>query len=625
MPNGFTGKILRVDLTHRQIEMETHAEAFYRKYLGGKAMIAYYLLNELPRGIDAFDPQNILVFAPGPLTGAAVSGQGRNGVGAKSPLTNGFGNAEGGGYWGAELKRAGFDAIVVKGRADKPVYLWITPDQIEIRDASHLWGKTVGDAEDAIRAELNDPAIRTALIGPAGEQRVRFAAIVNDRSHVVGRTGLGAVMGSKNLKAIAVRAQPGKSQMHVANPAGVAAISKWMGSHLDLVAGLHDHGTARIVRSLHKSGGLPAYNFQQGHFDPHEKISGYTMSATILVKQDTCFACAVRCKRVVKVDASEYGSVDPRYGGPEYESIAALGSSEGIDDLIALAKANELGAAYGFDTISMGVAIAFAMECYERGILTAKETDGIDLRFGNARAMIQMVEKISRRDGFGNVLAEGVARAAQIIGRGAEEFAMHVHGQEIPMHEPRLKAGLGVGYAISPTGADHNHNLHDTVYTKDGDSVAQLRQLDPAIQPLPANDLSADKVRMVVANSNWMHFADSAVMCMFLPYSPQQLTELANAVTGWEASTSEYLRIGERAATLARLYNLREGWNARDDTLPKRFFQAFQSGPLAGQAYPRDRFEAAVQEYYRQMGWDVNGVPTPEKLRELGIESVNVL
>lgn len=620
MPHGYTGKIVRVDLTNRKIEIETRDDAFYRMYMGGKAMIAYYLMTELPRGIDAFDPQNILVFAAGPLTGAAVSGQGRNGVGAKSPLTDGFGNAEGGGYWGAELKRAGFDGVIVKGRADKPVYLWLHEDQIELRDATHLWGKTVGETEDAIRAELDDHAIRTALIGPAGEQRVRFAAIVNDRSHVVGRTGLGAVMGSKNLKGIAVRAQPGKSHMRIAHPAGVAAISKWMGSHLDLVAGLHDHGTARIVKSLHKSGGLPTYNFRDGHFDAQEKINGYTMSATILIKQDTCFACAVRCKRVVKVDASEYGSVDPRYGGPEYESLAAFGSSQGIDDLIALAKANELGAAYGYDTISMGVAIAFAMECFERGILTAKETDGIDLRFGNARAMMQMVEKISRRAGFGNVLAEGVARAAKTIGRGAEEFAMHVHGQEIPMHEPRLKAGLGVGYAISMTGADHNHNLHDTMYTKESDSVAQLRQLDPAIQPLPANDLSADKVRMVVANSNWMHLFDSAVMCMFLPYSPQQLTELANAVTGWEASTPEYLRIGERAATLARMYNLREGWNARDDTLPKRFFQAFQSGPLAGQEYPQNRFETAVQAYYRQMGWDAAGVPTREKLIELGIE-----
>ncbi len=624
MPYGYTGKILRVDLTVRKVEIEMRDDAFYRTYLGGKAMIAYYLLNELPRGVDAYSPENILVFAAGPLTGAAVSGQGRNGVGAKSPLTDGFGNAEGGGYWGAELKRAGYDGVIVTGCADKPVYVWIHDGSAQIRDASHLWGKTTGETEDALRAELRDHAIRTALIGPAGENRVRFAAIINDRSHAVGRTGLGAVMGSKNLKGIVVRAPHGKSQMQIANPVGVQALSKWMGSHLDLVTGLHTHGTAGILRSLNKAGGLPTYNFRDGHFDASDKISGQTMSAAILAKQETCFACAVRCKRVLQVKESEHGSVDPLYGGPEYESLGAFGSSEGIDDLIALAKANELSAAYGFDTISLGVAIAFGMECFEREIISPKDTDGIELRFGNARAMLQMIEKITRREGFGAVLAEGVARAAKMIGCGADasRFAMQVHGQEIPMHEPRLKHGLGVGYAISPTGADHNHNLHDTMYTKENDSIKQLRQLDPLVHPLPANDLSADKIRMVVANSNWMHFVDSAVMCMFLPYSPEQLTELTNAVTGWNMDTREYLRIGERAATVARLFNLREGWNSKGDTLPRRFFEAFKTGPLAGTALPREQFEAATKEYYRQMGWDANGAPTRERLRELGVEAV---
>jgi aldehyde:ferredoxin oxidoreductase len=427
-------------------------------------------------------------------------------------------------------------------------------------------------------------------------------------------------MGSKNLKGIAVRAPHGKSQMQIANPADVHSIAKWMGAHLDLVAGLHDHGTARILRSLSKSGGLPSFNFRDGHFDANEKITGHTMSASILVKQETCFACAVRCKRVVQVKESEHGAVDPLYGGPEYETLAAFGSLEGIDDLIALAKANELCAAYGFDTISLGNVIAFAMECAEREVISPRETDGIELRFGSARAMLQTIEKIVRREGFGDVLAEGVARAAQKIGRGAEEFAMHVRGQEIPMHEPRLKHGLGVGYAVSPTGADHNHNIHDTMYAKEGEGVNQLRQLDPQIRPLPANDLSADKVRMVVAESNWMHFTDSAVMCLFLPYSRQQLTDLVNAVTGWDADIREYLRVGERAATLARLYNLREGWDAAGDTLPKRFFNAFASGPLAGQEYSKQKFDAAVKEYYRLMGWDEKGVPTRERLRELGIE-----
>jgi aldehyde:ferredoxin oxidoreductase len=622
MPYGYTGKILRVDLTKRTIEIETRDDKFYRTYLGGRGVVAYYLLNELPRGIDAFDPRNLLIFAAGPLTGAAVSGQGRNGAGAKSPLNDGFGNAEGGGYWGAELKRAGFDGIVVTGRADQPVYLWIHDGGAEIRDAAHLWGKTTGETEDALRAELHDHAIRTALIGPAGERLVRFAAIVNDRAHFVGRTGLGAVMGSKNLKGIAVRATPGKSAMQIARPAGVLEISKWIGAHLDLVAGLHEHGTARILRSLSKAGGLPTYNFRDGHFDANEKITGQAMSASILVKQETCFACAVRCKRVVQVKDSAYGAVDPLYGGPEYETLAAFGSLEGIDDLIALAKANELCAAYGYDTISLGNVIAFAMECFEHGILSTKDTDGIELKFGNARAMLGLIDKITRRDGIGDVLAEGVARAAKQIGRGADAFAMQVHGQEIPMHEPRLKQGLGIGYAVSPTGADHNHAMHDTYYLKEGATIQDLRALESAARPLPANDLSADKVRMLTAFQNWMHFWDSAVMCMFLPYSVEQMVALTNAVTGWEADAREYLRIGERAATLARVYNLREGWRAQDDTLPARFFEPFKTGPLAGVSLPREQFAAATREYYRLMGWDENGAPTRERLRELGVEAV---
>ncbi len=619
MAFGYTGKILRVDLTNRKIDTETRDDAFYRTYVGGRGMVGYYLLSELARGVEPLSPENVLVFAAGPLTGAAVSGQGRNGAGAKSPLTGGFGNAEGGGYWGAELKRAGLDGIIVTGRADRPVYLWIHDGHAEFRDAAHLWGKTSGQAEDALRAELGDRAIRTALIGPAGERLVRFAAIVNDRSHFVGRNGLGAVMGSKNLKGIAVRAAPGKGQMEIAHPEGVQSLAKWMGANLDKVAGLHDHGTARILRSLSKAGGLPTFNFRDGHFDANEKITGQTMSATILVKQETCYACAVRCKRVVQVNESAYGSVDPLYGGPEYETLAGFGSLEGNDDLIALAKANELCAAYGFDTISLGNVIAFAMECYERGVISAQDTDGIELRFGNARAMLEVIEKIAQREGFGDVLAEGVARAAKSIGHGAEEFAMQVHGQEIPMHEPRLKQGLGVGYAVSPTGADHNHNMHDTYYTKQGPAVEDLRTLDPAIHAVPANDLSPDKVRIVTAMTNWMHFWDSAVMCQFLPYSTQQMTDLMNAATGWEMTAQDYLRSGERAATLARLYNLREGWDSREDTLPKRFFEAFASGPLAGTALPREQFATATREYYRQMGWDEDGVPTSERLRDLGI------
>ncbi len=632
MAYGYTGRILRVDLTNRRIEVETRGDEFYRRYPGGRALIARYLVDETRPGLDPLSPENLLIFAAGPLTGAALSGQGRNGVGAKSPLTGGLGNAEGGGYFGAELKRAGFDAVILTGRAERPVYLWVHNGEAELRDATALWGMLTGPAEDAIRAELKDKAVRTALIGPAGENLVRFASIVHDRAHFAGRNGLGAVMGAKNLKGVAVRAPQGKGLMQIAHPDKIQAVARWMGANLDLVSGLHDAGTARILRSLSKAGGLPTRNFQEGAFAENEAITGTTMRDKILIKRETCYACAVRCKRVVKVkDPPSYISdwdparpfVDPQYGGPEYETLAAFGSDEGISDLVALAKASELCAAYGLDSISMGAVLAFAMEAYEREQISIEDTDGIELRFGNASAMLQFVDKIARREGFGDVLAEGVARAAERIGGEASEYALHVHGQEIPMHEPRLKHGLGVGYVVSPTGADHEHNLHDTYYTKATESLHWLQELDGLIQPLPTNDLSAAKVRMLVAQTNWMHFWDSLVMCHFLPYSPAQITEMTNAVAGWDLTVQDYLQMGERAATLARVYNLREGWSSEGDALPARFFQPFERGPLAGVALPSGDFEAARQEYYRLMGWDENGVPRPGKLQELGISTQN--
>ncbi|MGE5139131.1 MAG: aldehyde ferredoxin oxidoreductase family protein, partial [Rudaea sp.] len=518
---------------------------------------------------------------------------------------------------------------IVTGQAEHPVYLWINNGAAELRDASALWGKTTGPAEDMIRAELNDRNIRTALIGPAGEKLVRMASIVHDRSHFAGRNGLGAVMGSKNLKAVSVRARPGKGLMEIAHPERIQAIAKWMGANLDLVAGLHDSGTARILRSLSKAGGLPTRNFKEGAFEGNEAITGTTMRDQILIKRETCYACAVRCKRVVEVKRPpsqvegwdpERPYVDPQYGGPEFETLAAFGSNEGISDLVALAKASEMCAAYGLDSISAGAVIAFAMEAYERGLISTQQTDGIELKFGNAAGMLQMLDKIARREGFGDVLAEGAARAAAEIGGGALEFAQHVRGQEVPMHEPRLKHGLGVGYVVSPTGADHEHNMHDTYYLKQTESLRWLQELDERLHPLPANDLSPDKIRLLVTQSNWMHYWDSAVMCHFLPYSPQQMAEMTNAVTGWDLGPQDYLRIGERAATAARLYNMREGWTAEGDRLPARFFEKFESGPLANVSLPRDQFEQARLEYYREMGWDESGVPTPERLGALGLD-----
>jgi len=611
---GFADCVLHVDLDSGRLTRESPGAAFFRKYLGGRALIAHYLLSLLPQDADPLGPENVLVFAPGVVTGAAVSGQGRNGVGALSPLTSGFASAEGGGYFGAELKRAGFDAIVVRGRAARPVYLWVNAGQAQLRDASHLWGREVGDVEDAMRAELGSDRIRTALIGQAGENLVRYAAVVNDRSHFAGRGGLGAVMGSKNLKGIACLAPTGRGGLlEFADPAGVSAIQKWMGQNLDTVKNVHLLGTTGGIRALNATGGLPVKNFQAGSWEHAEDYSGETMNETgFLVARDTCNACAVRCKRVVQSD-SPY-PIDRRYGGPEYETLSALGNMSGIHDLKAIGKANERCAAYGLDSISLGAVLGFAMECKERGLLPEAPS------FGDTAAMLDLVERIARRDGpLADLLAEGVARAAQRIGGGAEEYAMHVKGQELPMHEPRIKHALGLGFAVSPTGADHMHNMHDTAMANKTRWFTDV-QAWGEFHTVQIHGFEEEKMKIFYYHTNYRHALDSMVMCMFLPYTPAQMVELIQACTGWaDFDVWELLRVGLRANTLSRLFNLRRGFTAADDKLPNRFF-ADLADSRTGKALDRVEFAEAKRAWYEMLGWDPEtGEPLAKTLAELDL------
>ena len=617
MSHGYTGRILRVDLSSGKSVIEEPTENFYRQYWGGEGFVGYFLLKEVPPEVDALGPKNKLIFAAGPLTGVPVGGCGRHSVGAKSPLTGAYGEADSGGYWGAELKMAGFDAIIVEGKAEKPVYIFIQDGQVEIKNAQHLWGMKTLECQNVIRKELGDRGIKVAYIGPAGENLVRYACVMNDLDAAAGRTGMGAVMGSKNLKAIACR---GHQRLSLANPEAVSAIGRWIRDNTPIKnKGMYDFGTARMVRILDVVGGLPTRNFQLGTFEGADSISGETMKDTIFVKRRACFACPVQCKREVMVD--EPYRVDPRYGGPEYETIAALGSNCGITDLKAIAKGNELVNAYGLDSISCGAAIAFAMECFENGLLTLKDTGGIDLRFGNALAMLQMIEQIALRQGFGDVLAEGVARAAKKIGSAAEKFAMHIKGQELPMHEPRLKQGMGVGYSISPTGADHCHNIHDTMYNAMTPSLEMLKGMG-ILEPMPVDDLSPAKMRLVKYFSEFIHMLNCAVCCYFVMSVSlvgfDRITQLVRVVTGWDTTFFELLKVGERAVNLARVFNIREGFTAQDDNMPQRFFVPHGSGPLKVALDP-EAFQNAKDTYYDMMGWP-NGVPSPGKLGELGID-----
>ena len=624
MPYGYTGKVLRVDLSREKVWIEEPDELFYRKYMGGRAIVAYYLLKELETGIDPLSPNNIIVFATSVITGAPFPGNSRYTIAAKSPLTLGYGEAEAGGFWGPELKFAGYDAVVIKGRADSPVYIWIHNEDAEIRDARKLWGMITGDIQSAIRKELNDDRVRVACIGPAGEKMVRFACVISDLRHAAGRTGLGAVMGSKNLKAVAVR---GTGKIKIKDPNKIREFSRSFFEKFKdhpLAYILHDLGTAKNVLPLNEMGLLPTRNFHNGYFEKAEEISGEKMKETILIRREACYGCGVACKRVVKVN--EPYTVDPQYGGPEYETIGTFGSLCQISDLKAIAKANELCNKYGLDTISTGLTIAFAMECYENGIITKKETDGIDLKFGNAQAMVKLVEDIALRRGLGDILAEGSMRAAKKFGSKAEDLAMHVKGQELPAHEPRGKWAVGLGYAVSPTGADHLQAAHDVCFDSEGEYVDHLSPLG-ILEPVKSQSLGPRKMRLFCYLQCLWSLYNVLDLCIFVgfPEYPglftiSDLPKIVKAVTGWETSVYELMKAGERGINMLRIFNMREGFTRNDDSLPERLFKPLESGALKGTYIPKTEFEKARVLYYEMMGWDPQiGEPTRAKKEELGI------
>jgi aldehyde:ferredoxin oxidoreductase len=595
---AYWNKILHVSLGDRRTWIEEPGDAFFRRYGGGRGLIAHYLLQYVPKGADPLGPDNVLVFAPGVLTGAPVPGAGRHSVGAKSPLTGGFGESESGGFWGAELKRAGWDAIVVHGVSPTPVYLWINGDQVEFRDAGHLWGKITGEVHDAVLAELGEPRARVAQIGPAGENLVRFACIANELNEVAGRTGLGAVMGSKKLKAIAVR---GNVPVKIADPKGLNAIAKWVSGTMDEKhRAFHEFGTGAAMQGKSLEGGMPTLNYRLGSFADTAKVDAIAVRDQMRVKMEACYACSVRCKKVVHIEKKEEAArealetlyrgkgkvgvdpegryrVDPRYGGPEYESLAAMGVNLGLDDIIAIAKSNEMCNYLGMDTVSLGATLAWAMECFEKGILTLEDTGGVPLRFHDADGVIRLVEMIAYREGVGDLLAEGSQRAAARLGRGSEAFLTTVKGMEMAMHDPRHMPIMRASYLMAPTGGDH------------------MRQ-----------------------SGNRNGLRNQIALCHFLAYEDDQTLAIVNAVTGWNASQDEMVTTAHRGLTLARLFNLREGFTRADDRLPARF-----SEPLPKHAgLTREQQDKIVTDYYVEYGWDPEtGVPTADTIRRLEIEA----
>ena len=640
---GYTGKILHVDLTSGVLDVEEPPEELYRTYMGGSALGLYYLLKNTPPGADPYGPDNTLAFMLAGITGAPIAGQSRATVVAKSPLTGGVGDSQAGGFWPAELKFAGFDGIVIRGISPKPVYLWINQGEVELRDASHLWGKTTDVVDEMLAEELGDKRIQVTQIGPAGEKLVRFAAIMNMATRAHGRTGMGAVMGSKKLKAIVVRG--GKKKLPMADPERVREIMRPSIAEIrtdEDMASLAKYGTLGILESQNAVGGLPTRNYQSGWmgYDRAAAIGGERLFDDLLRGADednqmkrgreTCYSCAVRCKRVVESEW-EGRAIDPKLGGPEYETSSVFGSYCDVDDIGATAYANQLCNQYGVDTISAGATMAFAIDCFEQGLISLDDTEGIELGWSNADAMIAMLEKTLEREGFGDILAEGSSRAGARIGNGAEDLVVAVKGVELPAHMPQVKPSLAVIYAVNPFGADHQSSEHDPGYTpevaaaspeKYGKRMADIGLTDQQ----PEDVLNEAKIEFALKTQYAYSALDTADACQFV-FGPswqllgmEELAGVISAVHGEELTVADLMTLGARRLNMLRAFNAREGITREQDTLPKRLFEPLEGGPSDGKYIDRGQFEAALATYYEMAGWDpVTGNPTAETLDELGL------
>jgi len=610
---GYAGKILHIDLSTGKSETEPLKENLAKKYVGGIGLGMRLFLDHSKPGVDAFSPENPLIFITGPLSGTMGPTAGNGyAVISKSPESGGIGESKAHGFFGSELKRAGYDVIIIKGKAEKPAYLWIDDDSVQLMDAKSLWGKSPEQTEDAIREELRDYYIRVASIGSAGEKLVRFACIINDRTRAAGRTGMGAVMGSKNLKAIAVR---GTKDVKVAKPEEFKEFVKLLHERMKGPATrkYKTLGTPENVLVLNSLGVLPVNNFTRGTFDGAEKVSGEYLNERFVAKIIGCSSCAMRCEHIAVVPEGPYKGTATRM---EYESLWSLGPNCGVDRLDAITKAVELCNFYGVDTLSAGGVIGFAMDCYEHGILTKKDSDGMDLKFGNHEAVLDMLKKIGIREGIGNILAEGVKRAAEKIGKGAEKFANHIKGVEMTGYDIRGLKTAALGYAVSFRGADHNRH---GAYAPDVKGSV--------------NRFKAEKGRgkLVREIEDLYTIIDSLIVCKFsrgvYPDAFGDLAKYYTLDTGIEMTPQELQKTGERINNLARLINIREGFTRKDDHLPPKVMNVPipDEGVSKGAHVTQAELDLLLDDYYETRGWTKEGVPTMEKLNEIGLEDLDYI
>ena len=614
------GGIAWIDLSTSAIRLQPPEADLTTRFLGGRGLGAAFMFRHLADPSDPLSPKNPLIFTVGPLTGTPWPAGARYHVTFHSPLTGIYGYANAGGFFGPALRRAGYDALVITGRADHPVYLEVTPEEIAIRPADHLWGLGAEATHDA----LATGKARVACIGPAGENGVRFAAIINDGGRAAARCGGGAVMGSKNLKAIVVR---GHRPLNL--PPAFRELARRAFAQVrdhPAVAGLREWGTVHLVAIKNRVGDLPAHNHQLGQVPWADQVDARAI-ARYTRKTKGCFACPIRCGRVTRVENGPYaGDLE----GPEYETLDALGPMCGIDDPEVIIHANRLCDDLGLDTISTGTTIAFALECHQRGLL---DDPDLQLAWGNAEAVLGLIERIAHRRGLGDLLADGTRRAAQTIGGDAPRYAMHVKGMELPRQEPRIAKGFGLGHATSNRGADHLYAL-PTIDLAGAWDVAQ-RLFPPEIVPaLMDTDDETYKPDLVVFSEHYCALSDALGVCKFTTAEtyalfPEDLAAGLSALWGREVSGEKLLTAGERIVNLERLYNVRLGLSRADDQLPSRFtsepleVRSFEHGEATGEPVHIGRlrdFEAMLSRYYCLRGWDENGVPTPETLRRLELD-----
>jgi aldehyde:ferredoxin oxidoreductase len=616
MNNAFVGQILRVNLTSGVISNENLNPQWARQTLGGAGLATRYLFELTSPGIDPLGAENVLIFMTGALTGTHSASASRYSVVAKSPQTGFWGQSNSGGFFGPALKWSGFDGVIFEGVSAEPVYLLIQDGKAELHKANHLWGLTVPECDDRLQSEIGHP-VTVACIGPAGENLVRYAAIMNNKHRAAGRTGMGAVMGSKRLKAIVCG---GNRHISLHNVEEFNRVTKRQREFMDesiMKIAFEAFGTNMIADMVNVRGGYPTRNWQNGTFDQIENVNGQAMTDQVLVEGVRCFACPVACGRGTEIRQGKWKGA--RGEGPEYETMDTLGAMCGVDDLNAITMANYRCNEYGLDTISTGSSIAFAMECYQRGILKSDQTGGVALEFGDANLVVDLVEWIGKREGIGNLLAEGTQRMAESLGGGSEHFAMHVKGLELPAYDPRAAKITGLGYVTANRGGDH---MNGYIQAPTFIDMPFLIVEDSTIRnPLVADPADA---RVLIDMENALSVLDALGGCKFMGVlvSAAEIVDLVQAATGWDFDLDEFRMCGDRLQTMARAYCAREGMRREHDILPGRLMlDPLPDGPAQGMVLDRSTLEKMKDAYYELRGWDVaSGIPTPAKLHELDLD-----